>query len=105
MRPSSSSGAKRTFSFQNVFHRKHSDTTDDNRPTSRGALSFISGSSRDHSYPGTSGATEEERAGLVHGESANILPGYSQVTQEPARIPEEERDSDEWQVTSGTSSK
>ena len=59
----SGSGTKRQFSFSNVFHRKRSDAADDNRPTSRGALSFISGNSRDHSYPGTSGATEEERLG------------------------------------------
>ena len=61
---SAGTGNKRTFSFQNVFHRKRSDAADD-RPTSRGALSFISGHSRDEPtrYPGTRGATEEERLG------------------------------------------
>jgi hypothetical protein len=99
---SGGSGAKRQFSFQNVFHRKRSDATADDRPTSRGALSFISGRSReDHSYPsGAGGTTEEERMGLVHGDSSN-LPKYSEVVEdEPADL----RDSDEWQVTSGTSS-
>ena len=61
------SETKRQFSFTNVFHRNRADGADDARPTSRGALSFISATSRDHSYPGTSGATEEERLGLVHG--------------------------------------
>ena len=98
-------GAKRQFSFTNVFHRKHSDGAPHNdpanRPTSRGALSFISGHNQDRpypSYPGTSGdgATEEERLGLVHGDSSKTLPKYSEV------VPEEERDSDEWQVTSGS---
>lgn len=113
--PTGESGARRQFSFQNVFHRKRSDNYTDDRPTSRGALSFISGrsgsgtsSTRDPSYPGTSGdgATEEERAGLVHGESAKILPNYGEL--EIVREPEEEeelgRDSDEWQSTPGTSS-
>lgn len=103
------SSTKRQFSFQNVFHRKRSDNADD-RPTSRGALSFISGrsgsghsGSRDHSYPGTQGdrATEEERLGLVHGDSSKTLPKYSEL--EMGEEPEQERDSDEWQVTSGTS--
>lgn len=98
---SAASGTKRQFSFQNVFHRKRSDAADD-RPISRGALSFMSGHSREHQYPGTKGATEEERLGLVHGDSAN-LPKYSEVIeQSPTR--EGDRDSDEWQVTSGTSS-
>ncbi len=102
------SGTRRQFSFQNVFHRKRSDAASDGRPTSRGALSFISGhsgSNAQHSYPGTSGdgATEEERLGLVHGDSTNKLPKYAEaVSEEPAA--EAEHDSDEWQVTSGTSS-
>ncbi|KAK5169105.1 uncharacterized protein LTR77_006414 [Saxophila tyrrhenica] len=101
-------GTRRQFSFQNVFHRKRSDAASDGRPTSRGALSFISrhspGNTPDNSYPGTSGngATEEERLGLVHGDSSNPLPKYAEVVSEEPR--EEERDSDEWQVTSGTSS-
>lgn len=100
-------GAKRQFSFQNVFHRKRSDAAGDEiRPTSRGALSFMSGQSATQgqlSYPGTSGdgATEEERLGLVQGDSST-LPKYTEVVnEEPA---EADAESDEWQVTSGTSS-
>jgi hypothetical protein len=102
------SGTRRQFSFQNVFHRKRSDAASDGRPTSRGALSFISGHSAsntpNNSYPGTSGdgATEEERLGLVHGDSANKLPRYTEVVSEEPEMQRE--DSDEWQVTSGTSS-
>jgi magnesium transporter len=100
---------RRQFSFQNVFHRKHSDAADDNRPTSRGALSFISrggssaGSHGQHSYPSAKGETEEERLGLVHGDSSNKLPKYAEVVSEEPSA-EQERDSDEWQVTSGTES-
>ena len=98
---SGSGGAKRQFSFQNVFHRKRSDSGEE-RPTSRGALSFMSGHSGHGppsgggSYPGTSGngATEEERLGLVHGDSNLVLPKYSELTEEP------EHSEEEWQVTS-----
>lgn len=102
-------GTRRQFSFQNVFHRSRSDHGDD-RPTSKGALSFISGrsgsshggGSRDHSYPGTSkdGATEEERLGLVHGDSPKASRKYGDL--EMVEEPEVDRDSDEWQHASGT---
>lgn len=91
--------ARRQFSFQNVFSRNRSDagnSADGVRPISRGALSFASrGSSRGGEYPSGQNTTEEERAGLVHGESRNQLPKFEE---------EAERDSDEWQVTSGASS-
>lgn len=90
-----SPNTRRQFSFQNVFHRKGSNAAEDPRPGSRGALSLMSGNSggRDHSYPGTAGngATEEERAGLVHGDSARMLttlPTYSEM--EMVEEPEEE---------------
>lgn len=90
-----SPNTRRQFSFQNVFHRKGSNAADEPRPGSKGALSFMSGHSggRDHSYPGTAGkgATEEERAGLVHGDSARTLttlPTYSEM--EMVEEPEEE---------------
>ncbi|KAK3710967.1 hypothetical protein LTR37_009988 [Vermiconidia calcicola] len=98
----SPSGNKRQFSFQNVFHRKRSDgAASDTRPTtSRSALSFVGrdgsrSGGPSPSYPGTDGATEEERLGLVHGDSAKTLPPHT----------DERRSSDEWQVTSdvGTS--
>lgn len=60
--------AKRQFSFQNVFHRhKSSDASERaERPlTSRSHLSFSS----KKAGKGTDGATEEERLGLVTGDS------------------------------------
>lgn len=83
--------AKRQFSFHNVFNRSRPGTgEEDNRPISRGALSFASGSRR------ANVTTEEERLGLVHGDSSNNMSRYSEVP--------EGRESDEWQVTSGASS-
>ncbi|KAF2807984.1 DUF803-domain-containing protein [Mytilinidion resinicola] len=75
--------AKRQFSFQNVFHRNRAESTGEGsesaRPTSRGTLSFSSRrtSSKDHT-PRTDGTTEEERLGLVKGDSQNLLgvPDY-----------------------------
>jgi hypothetical protein len=89
--------AKRQFSFHNVFNRSRPGTgagDDDNRPTSRGALSFASGSRRAHV------TTEEERLGLVQGDSSNNM---NMSTSRYAEVPEG-RESDEWQVTSGGSS-
>lgn len=89
--PPLGSEAKRQFSFHNVFNRSRPGTgEDDNRPISRGALSFASGSRR------ANVTTEEERLGLVHGDSSNNMSRYSEVP--------EGRESDEWQVTSGASS-
>lgn len=90
--PPMGSEAKRQFSFHNVFTRSRPATgDDDNRPMSRGALSFASGSRR------ANVTTEEERLGLVHGDSSNNMTSkYSEVP--------EGRESDEWQVTSGASS-
>lgn len=99
----SSGSAKRQFSFQNVFSRNRSESTTEDgayRPTSRGALSFVSrgGSSRGGNYPGALGpaTTEEERLGLVHGDSNNALA--SSAARGPGGIAEEEdeRSSDEW---------
>jgi hypothetical protein len=85
------SEAKRQFSFHNVFTRSRPGTSDeDNRPMSRGALSFASGSRKANVI------TEEERLGLVHGDSSKNMSRYSEVP--------EGRESDEWQVTSGASS-
>ena len=42
--------------------------------------------------------------GLVHGDSSNVLPKYSEVAEEPTPIDRGDASSDEWQVTSGTSS-
>ncbi|CZT14402.1 related to DUF803 domain membrane protein [Ramularia collo-cygni] len=91
--------ARRQFSFQNVFSRNRSGSAADDvhRPTSRGALSFVSrgGSSRGGNYPGASGpaTTEEERLGLVHGDSNNAMMPAPRGTD---IVEEEERSSDEW---------
>lgn len=93
--PPHAHGNKRQFSFSNVFHRNKSDGGDSTgRPVSRGALSFASRHSRNE-VP-----TEEERLGLVTGDSSKTLPKYDEVPE----YEEPEGDSDEWQVTSGTSS-
>jgi magnesium transporter len=102
---SGSGSGKRTFSFQEIFHRKrdtdsaHAQSAVDNRPISRAALSYTSQSSRE--YPTGGATTEEERLGLVSGDgSRSTLPRYSEVPDEDP----ERRSSEEWQVTSGTSS-
>lgn len=62
--------AKRQFSFQNVFFRHRSESTgegsESKRPTSR--------NSRKSSRENTKNATEEERLGLVTGDSRVLLP-------------------------------
>ncbi|OQN99213.1 hypothetical protein B0A48_15062 [Cryoendolithus antarcticus] len=88
--------AKRQFSFQNVFHRNRFSITEDNpsvRPVSRGALSFI-GRAKDER---THVITEEERLGLVTGDSHKQVPKHDEAA-------EDGNGSDEWQVTSGTTS-
>lgn len=91
--------ARRQFSFQNVFSRNRSESASDDavRPTSRGALSFASrgGSSRGGNYPGASGpgTSEEERLGLVQGDSQNALIPTSRGI---GIAEDEERSSDEW---------
>ncbi|KAH4059182.1 hypothetical protein HBI56_032700 [Parastagonospora nodorum] len=71
--------AKRQFSFQNVFHRNRGDSTGEasgsRRPTSR--------NSRKSSRDGKDVATEEERLGLVKGDSSNLLPIASHISEEP----------------------
>lgn len=93
-----SSEAKRQFSFQNVFSRNKSNasTDDGQRPISRGALSFASRPGSSRGYPTGATTTEEERLGLVHGDSHKQLPKFD---EEPER-----ESSDEWQVTSGSMS-
>ena len=98
--------AKRQFSFQNVFGRRQRGDSTDSRPVSRGALSFVSRQSsrgNGNEYPGVQRATEEERLGLVHGDSEGNMQRYaSRVSEE--RGSEDGRSSDEWQVTSDNSS-
>ncbi|KAL1794181.1 hypothetical protein ACET3X_007602 [Alternaria dauci] len=71
--------AKRQFSFQNVFSRNRPDSTGESssnrRPTSR--------HSRKSSREGKAAtATEEERLGLVKGDSTNLLPIASHGSDE-----------------------
>jgi hypothetical protein len=96
------SAGSRTFSFQNVFHRKgHGDEPIDEgtiRPISRGALSFASRkSSSSHQRPASrNNASEEERLGLVTGDAAS-------PTGSKSKQPNYEADDDDWLVTSGRS--
>ena len=91
--------AKRQFSFQNPFHRHKPDapTTYDSthyRPSSRLGIGSR-GSSKEHAIPGIKSATEEERLGLVKGDSKNTLasPDFS---EEPEST--EPSDEDDWQL-------
>ncbi|QIW98879.1 hypothetical protein AMS68_004397 [Peltaster fructicola] len=78
--------AKRAFSFTNVFHRHRSDASNEGaRPTSRGQHSFMSRQSDHHDV------TEEERLGLVQGDSSKRLPKYDEVPNE--------EESDDWQLS------
>ncbi len=91
--------AKRQFSFQNPFHRHKPDspTTYDSthyRPSSRLGIGSR-GSSKEHAIPGIKSSTEEERLGLVKGDSKNIIasPDFS---EEPEYT--EPSDEDDWQL-------
>lgn len=87
--------AKRQFSFSNVFNRHKHDapsssdiTHEHHRPLSRLGLGSRQ-SSKEHNIPGLKTATEEERLGLVKGDSTNMLtlPDYT-----------ENSDEDDWQL-------
>lgn len=87
--------AKRQFSFSNVFNRHKHDapsssevTHEHHRPLSRLGLGSRQ-SSKEHTIPGLKTATEEERLGLVKGDSINVLnlPDYT-----------ENSDEDDWQL-------
>ncbi|KAI3394478.1 hypothetical protein diail_2670 [Diaporthe ilicicola] len=76
--------AKRQFSFQNVFKRSrdHGNDGAEDRPTSsKSAARPIS--SRGYSAPHAKTATEEERLGLVKGDSNDRGPGYSSTPALP----------------------
>lgn len=100
-------GAKRQFSFQNVFHRNRASSaaTDgtDERPTSSSKkardpskeyakLSAPSGSG------GGASTTEEERLGLVKGDS-NIMLSAPEYSRSPPSYSDREDDSDDWHLT------
>jgi hypothetical protein len=70
--------AKRQFSFQNVFHRNRGDSMGEASSSRRPASRHSRKSSRD----GKVVATEEERLGLVKGDSSNLLPIASHISEE-----------------------
>lgn len=85
--------AKRQFSFQNVFHRNRSDTAESSvsqRPASRLGLGSRQGSSHRKSSSITKAATEEERLGLVKGDS---------ISDRHPPLPEYTSDDEYWQMT------
>ena len=85
-------GAKRQFSFTNPFHRHKQETpgetTEPHRPSSRLGLGSR-GSSKEHSIPNLKSATEEERLGLVKGDSRTVQGSLPEYT--------EQSDDDDWQ--------
>jgi hypothetical protein len=86
--------AKRQFSFQNVFKRPGSSTGERDstvRPISRGGLSFTGRKNSSNQQSGD-GTTEEERLGLVKGDSSLTLHPRSESPPEYSD-PEEE-----WQL-------
>lgn len=83
---------KRQFSFQNVFHRRKSDSRSDNsrhgaRPPSRIGLGSRSGGLGSDL---TKSGTEEERLGLVKGDSNAMLP-----------LPDYNSDDEDWHEKKG----
>jgi len=89
-------GAKRQYSFQNVFHRhKPGDSGDSaqlhsRKPVSRQGLGSRQGS-KEHGIPRMKNATEEERLGLVKGDSSHMIP----LAQEPSDDEIERREEEE----------
>lgn len=98
-RPNSPGQAKRQFSFQNVLpsRRRGSSGADADRPVSRGGLSFIG---RGASRGGTKAGTEEERLGLVTGDSRTHL---NEDEMRPSSPPNYSDPEDDWQMTGGPS--
>ena len=86
--------ARRQFSFQNVFnrhkepqvHEPPSHTGPTIRPVTKGTHRSRHGS-KDHSRSGSKGATEEERLGLVKGDSSAMLP-----------LPDYVSDDEDWEL-------
>ncbi|GAB7341135.1 hypothetical protein MBLNU457_7440t1 [Dothideomycetes sp. NU457] len=91
--------AKRQFSFHNIFRPKSSASTEELPPHVLRAPNLLHhphNRADDYSYSSAkaaSGVSEEERLGLVKGDSRTPLPAY---TEEP----EEYRDDSDWHITS-----
>lgn len=94
LRPTPPTGtAKRQFSFQNVFHRNRADTSESSvsqRPASRLGLGSRQGSSHRKSSSIAKAATEEERLGLVKGDS---------ISDRHLPLPEYTSDDECWHMT------
>ena len=111
-RPTSSKGSlappappphstRRQFSFTNPFNRHKHDaspdpSTESHRPTSRLGLGSR-GSSKEHTIPGIKTATEEERLGLVKGDSHTLHANVSPLPEYPA----EQSDDEDWEFEDG----
>ncbi|KAK8042345.1 hypothetical protein PG994_012828 [Apiospora phragmitis] len=96
-----SQSARRQFSFQNVFRRHQADGSQElprhqehapshQKPPSRSGMG-----SRGYSNPQVKNATEEERAGLVKGDS-NSLPGLPRFHDESYEEEETDEDPDSY---------
>lgn len=90
--PPHKEAAKRQFSFHNPFHRTSSpNPASSSRPVSRGALSFATRRSTSNRHGGEDRNTEEERLGLVKGDSAR---GYGFAGGSPDGSDDGDRDGD-----------
>ncbi|QDS71845.1 hypothetical protein FKW77_009921 [Venturia effusa] len=91
---SSSGGTRRQFSFQNPFHKRApSGEASSGRPVSRSSHNFT-GRNKSNTITSNDGITEEERLGLVHGDSNNTI--NLARTESPPQYSDPE---EEWQIT------
>jgi hypothetical protein len=88
--------AKRQFSFQNVFHRNRGDSEASASASASGSKRPVSRNSRKSSRDGAKAApgTEEERLGLVKGDSEHLMRIQSRGSDEGA--PPGYADMDDW---------
>lgn len=102
LRPPSSVGptppphsAKRQFSFQNVFRRSHNNAEGESH-NNRPPVSRDGFGNRKSSLGSKAGGTEEERLGLVKGDTGRhptIVPDYSEIEEE-----DYDHDNDNWSL-------
>lgn len=88
-------GARRQFSFQNPFHKRgpSGEGSSTGRPMSRGGHSFT-GRGKSGTVSSNDGITEEERLGLVHGDSSTTINRAR--TESPPQYSDPD---EEWQIT------
>ena len=99
---------KRQFSFQNVFHRSRGNTvsstdgtTDQLRPSSGRGIGSRQ-SSQGYDAPNLKTATEEERLGLVKGDSNAMLPSPDNSDRDEDEVDDDWNLEDERPLTSPT---